>query len=643
MDDASYRLLFEAASDGMIVAGGEDEILEVNRRACELLGRERESLVGAGWPGALGLRGAALEDTLSGLRQTGEIRTRTEPGGGSAALLEVAGGSYRERTGERRVSLSLREPAWRESPESRPGLDEDRLRRLLWSATEILAVLEPGGEIRYGSPAVGSVLGYEPGELAGRQVLDLVHPEDAGRVSRALAQVAGEASEQVTEEFRLRHAGGSWRVFEGRASNYLDEPGVEGLVVNCRDITERKQVEDSLRRSLDVLLALREAGQTLGSTLEPDEIGTRLLEIMKRISSLTTAVLSVPDEGGELKVWRAIGFESLWRRARYTPEAQSTLYAVLESGERRTFELQPPDPGQKPLVGVCLPLRWRARVLGVLEIYGPGSLQEGDTMGILDSLTGQAASALENARLYEKLSERERRLQELVGQLMRAQEEERRKVAYEVHDGLAQVAAAAHQHLQAFARFHSPDSEKGRGILQRAVELVWQTVGGARRVIADLRPTALDDFGLQTAIRLELDSLRQRGWKIDYEGSLREDQRLPESIETTLFRIVQEALANVQKYAETDRVYLSLDYVGDKVRLRIQDWGRGFDLGSLSRGGPGERVGISSMRERVNLVGGHFEIHSSPRTGTLVSAEIPLPGAGSANGRVPGELEVDGG
>ena len=642
MDDESYRLLFEAASDGMIVAGAADEILEVNRRACELLGRERESLVGAGWPGALGLRGAALEETLSALEHTGEIRTTIEPEDGPDSPVEVSGVRYRERGGEPRVSLSLRDAVPRQT---RPplGMDEDRLRYLLWRATEILVVLEPDGTIRFGSPSVRGVLGYEPGELAGEGALDLVHPEDAGRLSGMLAEVADNAGARLTEEFRLRHADGSWRVLEGRVGNYLGDPGIEGIVVNCRDITERKQVEDSLRRSLDVLLALREAGQTLGSTLEPDEIGTRLLEIMKRISSLTTAVLSVPDEDGELKVWRAIGFESLWRRARYTPEAQSTLYAVLESGERRTFELQPPDPGQKPLVGLCLPLRWRTRVLGVLEIYGPDSLQEGDTMGILDSLTGQAASALENARLYEKLSERERRLQELVGQLMRAQEEERRKVAYEVHDGLAQVAAAAHQHLQAFARFHSPESEKGRGILERAVELVWRTVGEARRVIADLRPTALDDFGLQTAIRLELDALRQRGWKIDYEGGLRDDQRLPESIETTLFRIVQEALANVQKYAETDRVYLSLDYVGDKVRLRIQDWGRGFDLGSLSRGGPGERVGISSMRERVNLVGGHFEIHSSPRTGTLVSAEIPLPAAESANGRVPGELEVDGG
>jgi signal transduction histidine kinase len=165
-------------------------------------------------------------------------------------------------------------------------------------------------------------------------------------------------------------------------------------------------------------------------------------------------------------------------------------------------------------------------------------------------LTNQAASALENARLYGELAEREKRLQELVGKIMVAQEEERRRVAYEVHDGLAQVAAAAHQHLQAFAHYHPPPSEEGREDLKHVSELVRQTVGEARRIIADLRPTALDDFGLRSAIRLHLDALRADGWSIDYEDGL-DDERLPAATETAIFRVVQEALNNVGKHAGT--------------------------------------------------------------------------------------------
>ena len=110
------------------------------------------------------------------------------------------------------------------------------------------------------------------------------------------------------------------------------------------------------------------------------------------------------------------------------------------------------------MAGLCLALQVRDRVVGVLEVYGPRSLL--DTT-ILDSLAVQAASALENARLYGELAERERRLEGLIGQLITAQEKERRRVAYEVHDGLTQVAIAAHQLLQDFAYDHPAGSTVG--------------------------------------------------------------------------------------------------------------------------------------------------------------------------------------
>jgi signal transduction histidine kinase len=269
---------------------------------------------------------------------------------------------------------------------------------------------------------------------------------------------------------------------------------------------------------------------------------------------------------------------------------------------------------------------------------------ENDVMEILETLTSQAASALENARLYGELAEREKRLQDLVGKILVAQEEERRRVAYEVHDGLAQVAAAAHQHLQAFTQYHAPQSEEGREDLTRVSELVRQTVGEARRIIANLRPTALDDFGLKSAVRLHLDTLRAEGWRINYEESLG-DERLPAATETAIFRVIQEALNNVGKHAGTKRVDLSLEWrpsgttapkKSGKIRLTVRDYGRGFVPESSARGapsGPGERVGMTGMRERVTLLGGDFRVASRPGAGTLVVAEIPLL-AGPAGGSV---------
>jgi signal transduction histidine kinase len=244
---------------------------------------------------------------------------------------------------------------------------------------------------------------------------------------------------------------------------------------------------------------------------------------------------------------------------------------------------------------------------------------------IVSSLTSQAARALENAWLYKELDDRERALQNLAKSLLGAQEVERRRVAYEVHDGLAQVAVAAHQNLQAFARRYAPETEQGRRELDRILGQVRTTVSDARRVIANLRPTALDDLGLAAAISLEVERLNEEGYQVDCEEHLGEE-RLPREMEIALFRVAQEALTNVRKHAGTKWLKIELQRRDTEVYLEIRDFGRGFDPAALQTlgGRPGERVGFAGMRERVGMLGGELEIQSRPEAGTFVAAIIPL-------------------
>jgi signal transduction histidine kinase len=241
----------------------------------------------------------------------------------------------------------------------------------------------------------------------------------------------------------------------------------------------------------------------------------------------------------------------------------------------------------------------------------------------VSSLSSQAASALENAWLYKELGDHERALQNLVKRLLGAQEEERRRVAYEVHDGLVQVAA--HQNLQAFARRYAPETEQGRRELDRILEQARTTVSDARRVIANLKPKALDELGLAAAISLEVERLNEEGYQVACEEHLG-DERLPREMAIALFRVAQEALTNIHKHAETKGLKIELRRRDAEVYLEIRDFGRGFDPAALETlgGRPGERVGFAGMRERVGMLGGELEIQSRPKAGTFVAVIIPL-------------------
>ena len=255
------------------------------------------------------------------------------------------------------------------------------------------------------------------------------------------------------------------------------------------------------------------------------------------------------------------------------------------------------------------------------------------------ALVGLLAAALRSAKLraeqrdqrarenQERLRQSEQKIWDLVGRILVAQEEERRRVAYEVHDGFTQMAIAAYQHLQNFVDDHPQASAEATEELEEAIDRLEQTIKEARRVISDLRPTALDDLGLAAALRQQVETVcADEGVEVIYEEALGEE-RLPPTLEITLFRIAQEALTNLCKHAETERAHIALERADGSVRLRVRDWGRGFrPTEEANKWGPGQKIGISSMRDRAALLGGTFEISSEPGSGTLVKAEIPLPG-----------------
>ena len=224
----------------------------------------------------------------------------------------------------------------------------------------------------------------------------------------------------------------------------------------------------------------------------------------------------------------------------------------------------------------------------------------------------------------ERLNETLEELKDLVGKLVLGQEEEQRRVAYEVHEGLAQVASAAHLRLANYSLRDSTDTERSQADLEQALTLIQQTISDARRITANLRPTVLDDLGLPAAISLEVERLRKEGYGVEYEEGLG-GERLSAMAENALFRVVQEALTNIQKHGQTRKMRIELRRREDEVYLEVRDYGRGFDLEATSPGSElGKTVGIARMREWALLLGGQLKINTKPGRGTSVVAKVPL-------------------
>ena len=274
---------------------------------------------------------------------------------------------------------------------------EERFRLLTEIAQEGF-VLSENGMVLDANECFLRMFGYGREEVIGMNDVELVAPEDRELVAR-------KSSSGTRETYEARGLKKDGEVFPIEVRpGMIPHHGRRVCVTSVLNLAEQRQTEEDLRRSLEIVLALREAGQILGSTLDSEEIQTRLLNIVGGLFGLATAAISVVDERGETHVWHATDPKGHQQLIGFAPKTDAARRAVLESGEYQSFQLQWEDSEAQHLTGLYVPLRVRNRTLGVLEAYVLGDWSEKDAVGILGSLANQAASALENSRLYERLS-----------------------------------------------------------------------------------------------------------------------------------------------------------------------------------------------------------------------------------------------
>jgi signal transduction histidine kinase len=206
-------------------------------------------------------------------------------------------------------------------------------------------------------------------------------------------------------------------------------------------------------------------------------------------------------------------------------------------------------------------------------------------------------------------------------ELLEAHERERRLVAYEIHDGLAQLLTGALYRLQEYRGLQATRPDDAQSVLDECFALLERGVKETRRLIRGLRPPTLDEAGVGAAIAELLSEAAEPGGPVIDFHNRTSGRRWSGALEYGVFRMVQETLSNARRHSRSSRVQLDLVEAPDRLRIEVRDWGVGFDPAAVAAG----RFGLEGIRERARLLGGRATIDSRPGAGTRILIELPLP------------------
>jgi signal transduction histidine kinase len=416
---------------------------------------------------------------------------------------------------------------------------------------------------------------------------------------------------------------------------------VNAAVCLRRDVTPERQLETAVLTRHHQLVALNRISSAVSGLSHLDEILSVALDTVLEIIRGTIGEILLLDKNTQTLHHRVQrGLSTRFIEGMHLHVGEGITGNVAQSGEATLVQDISEDPrtAQAGLVSaeglrgfVSVPLKAKNEVVGVMNVAShlPGQFAK-DDMYLLESIGYQLGTAIEQARLYERLSNASERYQGLLRHVLTAQEEERRRIARELHDGTSQMLTGLSLNLQAamdLAEMTGLKEERIDERLKKAHALAVQTSIEVTKLINDLRPTLLDSLGLAPAIQRYVDTwLQPKG--IETSVKTAGHERLPSEIEVSLFRIAQEAINNVMRHSEAKHVAIDLQCDGEKCVLRIEDDGKGFDVQEITKvEKTGRGVGLFGMKERVTLVGGSCSVQSQPGKGTTIISEVPLTGS----------------
>lgn len=541
-----------------------------------------------------------------------------------------------------RFALSDRSSIWVAIDVTERKHAEERFREVAENIDESFWIVSGDlDHLLYLNPAGERLIGCSRESLsAPRAWLQPVHPDDRDRVWEA---VSGDSS-VIAEDFRIVRPDGSIRWVSTHGSVIRDSSGNTLRVCGiAQDVTDRKEAENERVRlltsqtdaralaesALAKLHAIESITDAALGRMAVDEMLTELLARLRRALVTDYAGVHLLNEQRTGFTMRAGDGMDMSNAAAIRVPLDSPLSGrVLKEGRALILNDVPAavsaewhrifaSIGVSPSSAMGAPLIVEGKVIGVVTISSRANRQfTEEELDLLQVVADRVAPAIERSRLIESVRAARERLEALSRRLLTAQEEERRRVAIELHDELGQVLTAVKIGLESMP-----------AQLSESIESVDRAMGTVRDLALELRPPMLDDLGLASALRWYADRFAQQT-HVEMHIAIGEVPELDAGLATTSFRVAQEALTNTARHAAAKNVWLELCRTSSELELAIRDDGSGFDVDAArERAARGGSLGLIGMEERVSLSGGSIAISSTPGRGTEVRARFPLGGA----------------
>jgi len=514
----------------------------------------------------------------------------------------------------------------------------EKLRLVTETIRDVFWIGTPGtGEIVYLSAACEEIWGRSRNELLKTPeiILQSVHPDDRTAYLESMKRLAEGKLEVL--EYRIIRPDGSIRWISNHSYPVMDASGKLTMIAGVsRDITRRKTAEETLRkvnRARDVLIKVNEA---LIRADDEIELLQMVCEIITEVGNYQMSWVGYAMQNESLAVepvaWAGMEEASLKELsiiANETAAESAPFPRVIHSGElyvARNIKTDPALSAWRQAAqsagfesAVFLPLKGEKEIFGILSIYASESDRfDSDELQLLSWLASDISFGILALRTRVELENAQSELRAMANRLVQLQEEERRSIARELHDEIGQSLTALKLMITQAAR--SP-LENCQSILQECQPVISELIQQVREMSLKLRPSMLDDLGLLPTLLWYIERYStQTGIRVNFEHSGLQKQ-FSQEINTTVYRIVQEALTNAARYAGVPEISLFIRADDTSIHLEVVDRGCGFDPARL---GVKASTGLSSMRERAQILGGQLNVESYPGQGTRIIADLPV-------------------